>query len=169
MANKLTDVQIADAIKRYNELGVELTQGDNKTDELQRQMAEELSSQAKRDVFCQYMTETFTRDKGLVQRLQNCINKPATQRYFFKLKKNETLEEVISVRQADKGLLDKKIATQTQVDKKGVYHFFRYAKPAPKTLTVVQKINKILAGHNITKEQYDSDVSKKLAFHETVA
>jgi len=148
----------------YQKINADIVKGEGVDSEIQKRMASELSNATKRAVFCAFMQYQFTVDKKVVARLQNCINKPATQRYHFKVAEGEPLTKVLSIRTADKGLVARKIATPAQLKQTGVYHSFTYPKPKAKKLTQLQKLQAVINEFSITKVQFEANADK-LKFH----
>ena len=161
---KYTKAQVEQLHSTYQKINADIVKGEGVDTEIQKRMADELSNATKRAVFCAFMQYQFGIDKDVTQRLQNCINKPATQRYHFKVKEGEPLTKVLSIRTADKGLLARNIATKAQVAQKGVYHSFTYAKPKAKKLTQLQKLQAIIKEFSITEVQFKANADK-LTFH----
>lgn len=168
----MTKAQVKALHNTYMKIDADLTKGETATDEIQKRMADALSSKAKQQVFCAFMQYQFGVDKTVNGRLQTCINRPNTQRYIFKVKKGEPLTKVMSIRTANKELLNKKdangkaIATPKQVAQKGVYHCFNYAKPQVKKPTQIKKGQAWVSEFSITKEQYLAHAeSGKIKFH----
>ena len=160
----ITNVQIANALKGINKLSDRLlkatTSADVSMNEIQKDVAKELSSKAKRDAYCIAMGLQFKQDKTVTGRIQTCINKPATQRYILKIAKDMPLNKQFSLRTANKELLNKKdahgksVATQKQVDQTGVYHCFEYDKAPVKKPTQISKGQAWVTEFSISKEQY---------------
>ncbi len=138
--------------------------------EIQKQVAKDLSSKAKQERFCLFMELQFKLDKKVNSTLQNCINKPATQHYILKVPMDKPLTQKFSIRTASKELLKyklngKPITTQTQIEKKGVYHSFIYDKPKVKKPTRISAQQKVVTEWDMTKEQYIADAnSGKIKF-----
>ena len=115
-------------------------------DEIQKQVANDLSTVKKRNEFCMFMTYQFKIDKKVNSNLQTCINKPNTQRYILKVAKSKPLTQRIAIRTASKELLNPKykldgkaIVTQKQINQKGVYHDFKWDIPKAKKPTQISR------------------------------
>jgi hypothetical protein len=129
------------------------------TTEIQKDVAKLLSSKRKQSIFCLYMQQMFKIDKKVTGRLQNCINKPATQRYIFKTPSDKPLTQAFRVRTASKELHNyklggKPIVNQAMIDMKGVYHAFKWDIPEKKKPTQISKTQAVVNEFSITKEQY---------------
>ena len=70
------------------------------------------------------------------------------------VKADAPLTKRIAIRTADKGLLNKNIATKKQVADKGVYFQFVIPIKAPVTLTSIQAIQKVLSDRKITEDEF---------------
>mgnify|MGYP001580736537 FL=1 len=131
-------------------------------DEIQKQVANDLSTVKKRNEFCMFMTYQFKIDKKVNSNLQTCINKPNTQRYILKVAKDKPLTQKMSIRTPSKELLSpnhkldgKAIITQAGIDKgKGVYACFKWDIPKPKKATGTTATQKVVTEFNYTKEGF---------------
>jgi hypothetical protein len=137
-------------------------------DEIQKQVANDLSTVKKRNEFCMFMTYQFKIDKKVNSNLQTCINKPNTQRYILKVAKDKPLTQKMSIRTPSKELLSpnhkldgKAIITQAGIDKgKGVYACFKWDIPKAKKPTQISKTQAVVNEFSITEAQYDANKSK---------
>jgi|TARA_R110000823_G_scaffold293231_1_gene412087 hypothetical protein len=150
----MTEAQVESLTQEFSEIGVILTENDKVTDDIQVRTGNSLSTIAKRDLFALFMTELFKKDKDLVKRHQDCISKAPTQRIMQGIKADAPLTKRIAIRTADKGLLNKNIATKKQVADKGVYFQFTIPIKAPVTLTSIQAIQKVLSDRKITEDEF---------------
>jgi hypothetical protein len=172
----LSKLQLTQAFTGWKKIYTDIVTTDTKTgkdnDEIQKRMAKSLSSKAKRDAFCTFLELQFKIDKTVNGKLQTCINKPATQHYILKVPMDKPLTKQFSIRTANNELLKKKdasgksIATQKQVDQKGVYHCFEYTKAPVKKPTQISKGQAWVTEFSITKEQFEAHAkSGKITFH----
>ena len=135
------------------------------TGEIQKQVAKDLSSKAKQERFCRFMELQYKLDKKVCGALQTCIGRPATQHYILKVPMDKPLKQKFSIRTANKELLKfklngKPITTQSQIEKKGIYHSFVYDKPKVKKATQISASQKVVTDFEMTKVQYIANAEK---------
>ena len=160
-------------LKNNTALSNATTSASTAMDEIQKQVATDLNTAKKRREFCVFMQYQFSVDKKVNSNLQNCINKPNTQRYILKVAKDKPLTQKIAIRTASKELLNPKykldgkaIVNQTMINQKGVYHDFKWDIPKAKKPTQISKGQAWVNEFSITKEQFEAHAkSGKIKFH----
>ena len=148
-----------------NRLSKSILTASTSMSEIQKDVANNLSTVKKRTAFCLFMEYQKKIDGKVTQRLQTCIGKPTTQRYYFKIASDKPLTQKMSIRTASKELLKyklkgKAIVDQKQIDKKGVYHTFKWDIPAVKKPTQISASQKVVNDFTMTKVQYIANAEK---------
>ena len=141
-------------IETFVQIGNDLTENVKTTQDIQERQGKALTTKPSREVFAEMLTELFKSDKKRVKRFQDCIDKAPTQRYMQKKKADFTLLKKIKFRTANKGLLEKNIATKEQVKQKGIYHVLDFPIAEVKTLTKIEAIQKVLNDRKITEDEF---------------
>ena len=149
-------------LKNNTALTKATTSAKSSMDEIQKQVASDLNTIKKRKEFCVFMQYQFLADKKVNSNLQNCINKPNTQRYILKVAKDKPLTQRMSIRTPSKELLSpnhkldgKAIITQAGIEKgKGVYACFKWDIPEKKKPTGTTATQKVVTDFDYTKENF---------------
>ena len=133
--------------------------------EIQKEVADRLSTVKKRTAFCLFMEYQKKIDGDVTQRLQTCIAKPTTQRYILKVPSDQPLKQKVSIRTASKEMLKyklngKAIVDQKMIDQKGVYHAFKFDLPKVKKPTQISASQKVVNDFSMTKVQYIANAEK---------
>ena len=149
-------------LERLAQIGQDIKENNESTKDIQERQGKELTTKAHREVFAEMLTELFKTDKKMVKRYQDCVDKPPTQRFMQKLKADTPLKKKIKFRTANKGLVEKNIATKEQVEQKGIYHVLEFPVKPATTLTKAEAIQKVLSDRKITQAEFDV---MKLTFH----
>ena len=153
---KLTTEEVDNLFKEFIQLGNDLKENNELTDDIQARTGKSLSTKAKRDVFANYMTKLFQTDKAMVKRHQDCISKTPTQRYIQNLKVDAPLTHRIAIRTANNGLVNQGLAQKEQVAQKNVYFQFKIPVNKPKVLTNKERLQKDITDGKVTKKQFDA-------------
>ena len=153
--SNLTIAQVESLTQEFSLIGDAIDENGKVTLDIQERQGKALTTKPARVVFCQYMTDLFAEGKkAKVKRIMDCIDKVPTQQYIQKLKAETKLTKKVKFRTADKGLLDKGIATAEQVAAKGIYHEFHFPIAEVKQLTKEEAIQKKITDRKTTKEEF---------------
>ena len=153
----MTVAQVESLKQEFSEIGDAIIKNGKATLDIQERQGKALTTKPARTVFAQVMTDLFASgEKKRVKRIMDCIDKVPTQQFIQKLKPETPLKKKIKFRTADKGLVDKGIATKEQVAMKGIYHEFHFPVKAPKVLTKQEAIQKKITDRKTTREEFEA-------------
>lgn len=161
--SNLTNAQVESLTQEFSEIGQAIYQNGKVTLDIQERQGKALTTKPSRVVFAQYMTKLFAGgEKVKVKRIMDCIDKVPTQQFMQRLKPEAKLTKKIKFRTADKGLVDKGIATAEQVAMKGIYHEFHFPVSPVKVLTKYEAIQKKITDRKTTRAEFEA---MKFKFH----
>jgi len=153
--SNLTIAQVESLTQEFSLIGDAIIENGKATLDIQERQGKALTTKPARVVFAQYMTDLFGNgEKVKVKRIMDCIDKVPTQQYIQKLSPETKLKKKIKFRTADKGLVDKGIATAKQVAMKGIYHEFHFPIGEVKVLTKEEAIQKKITDRKTTREEF---------------
>ena len=155
--SNLTEAEVESLSQEFSELGDAINENGKVTLDIQERQGKALTTKAHRTVFAQFMTDLFADgEKVKVKRIMDCIDKVPTQQFMQKLKPETKLKKKIKFRTANKGLVDRNIATTEQVAMKGIYHELHFPIAEVKVLTKEEAIQKKLTDRKTTKEEFEA-------------
>jgi len=153
--SNLTIAQVESLTQEFSLIGDAIIENGKATLDIQERQGKALTTKPARVVFAQYMTDLFGNgEKVKVKRIMDCIDKVPTQQYIQKLSPETKLKKKIKFRTADKGLVDKGIATAKQVAMKGIYHEFHFPIGEVKVLTKEEAIQKKITDRKTTRDEF---------------
>ena len=153
--SNLTIAQVESLSQEFSLIGDAIIENGKATLDIQERQGKALTTKPARVVFAQFMTDLFADgEKVKVKRIMDCIDKVPTQQFIQKLSPETKLTKKIKFRTADKGLLDKGIATAEQVAMKGIYHEFHFPIGEVKVLTKEEAIQKKITDRKTTRDEF---------------